>query len=51
MGYDAALNGADTRNCNFGIFATPAGKELWEAGNKAGLKAKNSTPHTEEKEV
>ncbi len=43
MGYDAAINGADTRNCNFGIFATPAGKQLWEEGNRAGLKAKDTT--------
>ena len=40
MGYDAAINGANERNCNFGIFSSPSGRDLWEAGNKAGLSVK-----------
>jgi hypothetical protein len=32
MGRDYALNGANTTNCNFKIFASEKGKSDWELG-------------------
>ena len=38
MGYDGGVNGANTDNCHFGLFASPEMTKAWENGNKAGLK-------------
>ena len=32
MGVDYARNGADTKNCHFTLFATPAMMKQWEKG-------------------
>lgn len=34
MGRDAALNGANTKNCHFTLFATPEMTAGWERGNR-----------------
>jgi len=36
MGYDAGLNGANTENCHFGLFATKEMSDAWSVGNKVG---------------
>jgi hypothetical protein len=36
MGKDAAINGANSKNCNFALFGTPEYKNAWEKGNKDG---------------
>ena len=35
-GYDAGMNGPNTTNCNFRLFATPELKDEWERGKKLG---------------
>ena len=37
-GYDAGLNGANSINCDFRLFATPEQTKEWEQGNKKSLK-------------
>lgn len=44
MGRDAALNGSNTTNCNFGLFSTPAKTLAWEAGNSVGKILRNENP-------
>jgi hypothetical protein len=39
-GYDAGLNGGNDINSHFGNFSTREQTTEWEAGNRAGLKAK-----------
>jgi len=41
-GYDCGLNGANTDNCHFGLFATKEMSNAWSEGNKDGIKAKTS---------
>ncbi len=36
MGYDAGLNGANTDNCHFGLFATKKMSDIWSKGSKDG---------------
>lgn len=36
LGKDYVLNGANTTNCNFKIFASVRLKTAWEAGRDAG---------------
>ncbi len=36
MGCDCAVNGADTTNCHFSIFASPENTKAWEQGKKDG---------------
>ena len=44
-GRDAAINGATTENCHFGLFATKEMSDAWSAGNKAvGVLNENSVP-------
>lgn len=40
-GYDCAINGANTDNCNFKHFATLEHTKSWELGNRNG-KGKNN---------
>jgi hypothetical protein len=40
FGYDAGLNGANTTNCNFGIFSSPENTKAWERGKAEGDKAR-----------
>lgn len=35
-GHDAAMYGADTKNCHFRFFASPELTKAWETGQKAG---------------
>lgn len=37
MGYDAAVNGADEKNCHFSLFSTKENTAAWEAGNRKGF--------------
>jgi post-segregation antitoxin (ccd killing protein) len=39
-GHDAGLNGSNTTNTHFSNFATKGQTADWEAGNRAGKKAK-----------
>jgi hypothetical protein len=32
MGYDCGMNGANTTNCNFGLFSSAENTAAWEAG-------------------
>ncbi|HUS02948.1 MAG TPA: hypothetical protein VMY77_14520 [Chitinophagaceae bacterium] len=41
MGYDCGLHGANTTNCHFSLFATPARLKEWESGKAAGENKKN----------
>ena len=36
MGYDSAINGANTTNCHFGLFATREQTSEWERGRRDG---------------
>lgn len=38
MGYDAAMNGADEKNCHFSLFSSKENTAAWEAGNRQGVK-------------
>ena len=40
MGIDCAVNGANTKNCNFKLFDTPDRKNAWELGKKEELNTK-----------
>ena len=40
MGYDAAINGPNTTNCNFMIFCSSQNKDYWEIGKRDGEKDK-----------
>jgi hypothetical protein len=40
MGFDYAVNGATTANCNFRLFSAPARTREWERGKKEGDKLK-----------
>ncbi len=40
MGYDCGLNGADTKNCHFSLFSSPANTAAWEAGKAQAEKDK-----------
>jgi hypothetical protein len=40
MGFDYAVNGATTDNCNFALFSTPARSREWERGKEEGKKVK-----------
>lgn len=42
MGYDAAMNGADEKNCHFSLFSSPTNTAAWEAGNRWGIKDRES---------
>lgn len=35
-GYDAGMNGANTHNCHFSIFAKSENTKEWERGNNDG---------------
>ena len=37
MGFDSSINGANTTNCHFSIFASDENKKSWEAGVKDGI--------------
>ena len=39
-GYDAGLNGPNTRNCNFAIFSDRKATGDWERGVEAGKREK-----------
>jgi len=32
LGYDCGLNGSNTTNCHFAVFATPEKTKAWEQG-------------------
>lgn len=36
LGYDCAVNGANTTNCHFSIFSSPDRTKAWEDGKKVG---------------
>lgn len=38
MGFDCAVNGANTTNCDYRLFSTPARKREWERGKRDGDK-------------
>lgn len=38
QGYNAAIEGTNTTNCHFTLFATKSLMEAWTAGNRAGEK-------------
>ena len=40
LGYDSAVNGANTVNCHFSLFNSPTMTAAWERGNKRGLAEK-----------
>jgi hypothetical protein len=42
MGFDCAVNGANTINCNFKIFNTPENTKAWEEGKRNGQKEKDN---------
>lgn len=43
MGWDAAVNGADTTNCHHATFGSPETMSQWQAGKEAGEKFKAGT--------
>jgi hypothetical protein len=40
MGFDCAINGANTTNCHFAIFSCVENTREWERGNRDGEKSK-----------
>lgn len=36
MGYDCAIHGANTTNCNFSIFSSVENTKSWEDGKRQG---------------
>lgn len=40
MGYDCAINGANTTNSHFSLFSTPEKLKEWQRGREDGMKAK-----------
>lgn len=47
MGKDCSLNGANTKNCHFSIFATRKNTTAWEQGKSAGEASKKMTQTTD----
>ena len=39
MGFDSVVNGCNTENCNFTLFATKESKDAWERGRDDALKS------------
>lgn len=45
MGYDAAINGANEKNCHFSLFSSKENTAAWEAGNRKGVADRETAEH------